>query len=170
MREGDLRALPDRTPPMNLEAEYSVLGAVLLDPHIWPEIRRRLEPEDFYRPANQVIFRAMVELADLDAAPDVSSVIGALSSSGHLDDAGGERWVRGLVERVSDNANVRFHADIVREKAKLRAYLGMAREVERRILEGCYTAEEIAGFIVEQTTAIDQAGRALDPGPITAVP
>src|SRR3954468_23438228 len=123
------------TPPQNLEAEQSVLGAVLLSDTMLPAliIDERLQPADFYREAHGVIFRAMLALPGAGEPVDALTLIEHLKQSGQLDAVGGRATVDLLAGSGPAVGNVRQYARIVRENAMLRRLLNAAYEIQAKV-------------------------------------
>ncbi len=112
--------MQDRVPPQNIEAEQSVIGAMLIDKNAVDLITEELVPEDFYREAHRVIFNAIVTLRSDDKAVDMITVVDELKKENKLEAVGGVSYVTLLANVVPTAANVRYHAKIVEEKALLR--------------------------------------------------
>lgn len=128
---------PDRLPPQNLEAETSVLGAILLAPVTLDSVQIdvRLRPADFYLPKHQLIFEAMLGLKD-KAEPqpvDAVTVCEELARHGKLEEAGGEPYVHSLPNMVPVAANAPHYARIVKERAQLRRLLDRLREATEKV-------------------------------------
>ena len=144
-------AIPDRTtnghpapirlpegpvaPPQNLEAEQSVLGAVLLSDTALPAliIDERLRPEDFYRDAHGIVFAAMLELHNGGEPVDALTLVEHLKQAGKLDEAGGRSAIDLLASSVPAVGHVRQYARIVRENAMLRRLLRASYEIQARV-------------------------------------
>jgi len=139
-------AAPDRIPPQNLEAEQSVLGAVLLDPDAAARCADLLRPEDFYREAHRRIFEAVVGLAGRNEAVDVITVGEQLGPAG-LEATGGLSYLSDLTAAVPATANAAHYARIVADKAMLRELLRAAQEI----------AEAVHGSDEEPDALVDQA-------------
>src|SRR5215211_9236379 len=105
------------TPPQNLEAEQSVLGAVLLSDTALPAliIDERLQPEDFYREAHGLIFQAMLDLHTVGEPVDALTLVEHLKQGGLLEQVGGRAAVDLLAGSVPAVGNVRQYARIVRD-------------------------------------------------------
>ena len=143
----------DRIPPQSIEAEQSVLGAMLVDKEAVVVGEDLLRAEDFYKEANAVVFRAILNLAHQGKEVDILTTTEELRRMGRLDDVGGVLYVNELPEHCILPKSVRRHAEIVADKAKLRrlidaanmiaseAYAGedetlnIVDDAERRILE-----------------------------------
>lgn len=105
--------------PHSIEAEQSVLCAVLLDNAALTLARKTLSGRDFYRTAHRIIYLAMLDLADNGEAIDNITLAEELRTNGLLADVGGSAYIAELITVVGSAANVQHHARIVAEKAKL---------------------------------------------------
>ena len=112
--------LQEREIPQNIEAEQSVLGAMLIDKNAVDVVAEQLKPDDFYRQAHRVIFEAMLVLHSKNEAVDMVTVIDELKKMDRLNDIGGVSYVTMLANKVPTAANAKYHARIVVEKAVLR--------------------------------------------------
>ena len=112
--------MQDRIPPQNIEAEQSVLGAMLIDSKAAVLVLEMLKPEDFYREAHKVIYRAMLTLQAKNEPIDMVTLINELKNMKKLDDVGGVSYITLLANVVLTAANVEYHAKIVEEKSILR--------------------------------------------------
>jgi len=122
-------------PPQSLEAERSVLGAVLLSDTALPAliIDERLQPDDFYREAHGVVFKAMLDLHARGEPVDELTLVEHLKQTGELEKAGGRGTIDLLAGSVPAVANHRQYAKIVRENAMLRRLLGATYEIQERV-------------------------------------
>jgi replicative DNA helicase len=124
-------AASGKLPPQNLEAETSVLGAILLAEQALDNvlIDTRLRAEDFYRPRHQRIFGAMRRLKEKrdPEAVDAVTVCDELARAGELEEAGGPAYIHSLPSMVPAAGNVRHYARIVKQHALLRKLLDAAR-------------------------------------------
>ena len=125
-----------RVPPQNLEAEQSVLGAILLDNEAINFALETITPEDFYRESHREIFRAMAELSDHSQPVDAITLTDALRNRGKLEMIGGAGYIAELASIVPTAANIAHYARIVREKSVLRSLASIATE----IASGAYDA------------------------------
>lgn len=111
---------PGRVPPQNLEAEQSVLGALLIDKEAITKIADILKPEDFYRDIHGRIFQAMIDLYEQREPIDLVSLTDKLNNAGILEQIGGQSFLAGLANVVPTAAHVISYAKIVQHKATLR--------------------------------------------------
>lgn len=121
---------PQNLPPHNLEAERSVLGAVLLEERHLSAlmVEEGLRPQHFFREQYGLVFEVMMELSQVDRKIDPLTVAEALRERGKLDEIGGVEAIDELSGWVPAAANAREYARIVRDNAKLRALLHSAYE------------------------------------------
>jgi replicative DNA helicase len=122
-------------PPQNLEAEQSVLGAVLLSDTALPAliIDERLQPEDFYRESHGRIYQAMLDIHTLGEPVDGLTLVEHLKQAGDLDAVGGRAAVDLLAGSVPAVGNVRQYARIVRENAMLRRLLRASYDIQATV-------------------------------------
>jgi replicative DNA helicase len=121
-----------RVPPQSVDAEESVLGAILLDNTAIDRVTGLLQPEDFYRESHRKIFRAMQALADRSEPADLVTLGDLLRTRGELSDVGGAAYLAELAERVPTAANVTHYARMVRDKAVLRNLITTATSIAER--------------------------------------
>ena len=110
----------DRTPPQDLAAEQSVLGAMLMSKDAIADVVETLKGRDFYRPAHELIYDAILDLYGKGDPADPVTVADELGKKGNLGRVGGHVYLHDLLASVSVAANASYYSDIVREKAVLR--------------------------------------------------
>src|SRR5690349_19366300 len=122
-------------PPQNLEAEQSVLGAVLLSDTTLPAliIDERLTKDDFYRESHALIYEAMLDLHVEGESIDHLAIVEHLKQRGKLDAVGGKAAIELLAGSVPDVGNVRQYARIVRDNALMRRLLHTSYEIQTRV-------------------------------------
>jgi replicative DNA helicase len=123
--------LLDRVPPQNLEAEASVLGAILLDNDAAWAVARFLRPEHFYKQANRTIYATALELIEARKPVDLVIMKDELGRRGLLEAVGGARYLAELVELVPSAANAEYYGRLVRERALLRGLIATVTEIAR---------------------------------------
>ena len=139
-------AVAERTLPHNLEAERSVLGAILLHNDAFNQVAEIIDAADFFRDAHRRIFDKMVKLSERNDAIDLITLKDELGRSGEIDEVGGPAYITALVDGVPRSANVEHYARIIKEKATLRSLIFSAN----KILKTAYEAEEEADAILDQ--------------------
>ncbi len=125
-----------RVPPQNIEAEQSVLGAMMLDKEAIAKALEILNVNDFYRETHRVIFEAMMELYNKNEAVDMVTLSDILRRDKKLEDVGGIAYITMLANVVPTAANVVYHANIVAEKSVLRQLVRVSTEVASMGYEG----------------------------------
>jgi replicative DNA helicase len=128
-REGGSSGSEGLTPPHSVEAEQSVLGALLIDGSAWDQVADIVTAEDFYRPDHRLIYEALAELIATGRPGDVVTVSEQLERRARLEDAGGLAYLGTLARDTPTAANVRAYANIVRERALLRALIEAGRAI-----------------------------------------
>ncbi|NJD27556.1 MAG: replicative DNA helicase [Chloroflexi bacterium] len=119
----------DRLPPHSLEAEQSVLGAILIDREAIIEIAEFLRPEDFYRQAHGQVYRAMLELFERREPIDLVTVAETLERSEDLESIGGRAYLSTLSNQTPTAVHAVQYARIVERKAVLRNLIGAAGKI-----------------------------------------
>ncbi len=126
----DLNLVPiDKLPPQSLEAEESVLGALMMDKNAIIRVADILRPEDFYKRTHHLIFTAVLYLYEKSEPVDVLSLSNRLKEAGELEQVGGTAYLTGLVNTVPTASNVLHYAKIVRHKKILRDLLSASQDI-----------------------------------------
>jgi len=136
-------ALTDKVPPQNIDAEQWVLGALFLDREALYKVSRSLRPEDFYLEGHRLIYKAILDLDEAGAAPDLITVTDRLRQQGNLEKVGGATYVASLAGLVPTSANAEHHARVVEEKSLLRSIISIANRVAGMSYEGEDEAERL---------------------------
>jgi replicative DNA helicase len=144
-------AAPTRTLPHNLDAEKSVLGAILIHNEAFNAAAEVIDAGDFFRDAHRRIFDRMVALSERGDAIDFVTLKEELSRGGDLEEVGGPAYIASLADGVPRSANVEYYARIVKEKSTLRSLIHSAN----KILADAYEAED------EPDLLLDSAERAI---------
>src|ERR671916_3274326 len=118
-------------PPQNLDAEESVLGAMMLSPGAIGAVSEVLDAGDFYRESHAKIYRAALALYARGEPVDAITLVDALEERGELEDAGGRVRIHELAALVPATANAAHYARIIREMATLRGLISAGQEVAR---------------------------------------
>ncbi len=136
----------ERILPHNLEAERSVLGAILIDNDTYNLAAAVLTSASFFRDAHRRIFERIVTLAERSQPIDLVTLKEELERAGDLEEVGGPAYVASLLDGVPRSTNVEYYAKIVREKATLRNLIHSAN----RILSSAYEADQEADLILDE--------------------
>jgi replicative DNA helicase len=136
----------ERTLPHNLEAERSVLGAILVHNDAFNLAAQVIDSGDFYRDAHRRIFERMVQLNERNQAIDFVTLKEELSRAGEIDEVGGPAYVASLADGVPRATNVEYYARIVKEKSTLRSLIFAAN----KILTNAYEADQESDLILDE--------------------
>lgn len=117
-----------RVQPQDLLAEQSVLGSIFISPDKLIAVREFISPDDFYKYAHKIIFRAMITLSDRNDAIDATTIRTILDDQDDLQSIGGLSYIVELVNSVPTSANAEYYAKIVAEKAMLRDIIARLTE------------------------------------------
>jgi replicative DNA helicase len=118
-----------KVPPHSVEAEQSVLGGLMHNNEAWFDLVEVVGARDFYRTQHQIIFEAMMDLANADEPQDAVTVSERLRSQGLLERAGDVAYLAELVEATPGASNVLAYAKIVRERSVMRQLIGAANKI-----------------------------------------
>ena len=121
-----------KLPPQAQELEDSVLGAILIEKDAYGTVADLLRPEVFYKDQNRLVYEAIRALASKDEPIDSMTVCEKLRSQGTLEQAGGVVYVADLTRRVASTAHLRYHAQIVAQKATARDLIAFAASIEEK--------------------------------------
>ena len=138
-----------KLPPQALELEASVIGALMIEKEAFSSITDLLRPESFYSDQHRHIFEAVQALSAKDAPIDVLSVAEQLKQSGKLEQAGGVIYLSDLTRRVASAAHIRYHAQIIAQKATARDLISAACQIEEKGYDETQDVDEL----VEEATA-----------------
>lgn len=133
----------ERPLPHNLDAERSVLGAILLDNHALNLAVEKLRPEDFFLDQHRRVFQRMIALGESQQAIDLVTLSDELHRRGELEASGGAAYLAQLVDGVPRVTNVEHYARIVKEKALLRNLIHASHGIQQQALEGEEDADAI---------------------------
>ncbi len=126
------RLRPERVPPHNLEAEESVLGAMMLSAEAIADVVEQVRTEDFYRSANGKIFEMLRALYARGHPVDAITAVEELRRAGILEEVGGHLYIHELVEQVPTPASAGHYARIVAQLALLRRLIEAAADIMER--------------------------------------
>jgi replicative DNA helicase len=126
-----------RVQPQNLQAEQSVIGAMLISRNAIDEVGQILRADDFYRETHRKVFQSITDLNDAGMPVDMITLVNELKKSGDLEKVGGISGLAGLVEKTPTAANVEYYADIVKEcSLKRRIIAELSRHVSDLYSDG----------------------------------
>jgi len=160
---GTTRGGFDRTPPQDVAAEQSVLGGMMISKDAIADVVEQLRGTDFYRPAHEAVYDAILDLYGRGEPADAVTVAGELTKRGEMGRIGGAPYLHTLISMVPTAANAGYYARIVRERAVLRRLV----EAGTRIVQLGYATEggdvdEIVNNAQAEVYAVTERGSAED--------
>ena len=133
----------ERTLPHNIDAEKSVLGAILVNNENYYRVLESLKPEDFYLDGHRVIFRKMVDLIERSRAIDLITIQEELVRASQLESAGGITYLASLEDGIPRLVNIEHYIEIIREKSLLRQLVNSTNKIMAECFDQAEPAEQI---------------------------
>lgn len=146
----------DRLPPFSLEAEQSVLGAMLIDSDAIIEVADFLRPEDFYRQAHQVIYAAVLALYEHQTPTDIVTVAEAIERDGDLDRVGGRSYLSSLSNMTPSAVHAQAYGKVVQRKGVLRRLIGAGTKIVAIAYEDPEDYEQAVDSASEEVYRVSQ--------------
>lgn len=134
-----------RSLPQSLEAEQSVIGAMIIDKSAISKALEKLKEEDFYRDGHKAIFKAIREMYSKDMAVDLVTLLEYLKSTDKLDKAGGVTYISEVSSSVITTANLEAYIKIVEDKSTLRKLIRSATQ----IIEESYNKQDRVEDVID---------------------
>jgi len=141
-----VQEFPNRLPPQDIDAEASILSAILIDNETLFDVLEILQPDDFYRGAHQKIYSAITGLFTRNEPIDLVTLANILKERKDLETVGGASYLAQLVNEIPLAVNPEHHAKIVHEKASLRRLIHRANEITKRCFEDEGEVEAVLDF------------------------
>jgi replicative DNA helicase len=145
-----------KLPPQNLEAEQAVLGAVLIDKNAIYRVADILVPEDFYTPAHERIYKAILSLYEKHQPIDVLSLTNFLKEHEWLTEIGGSAYLADLTNHVSSASHVQHYASIVKDKKILRDLIKASAEIAEEAFSKGGEVEDLLDSVEQKILSISQ--------------
>lgn len=145
-----------KVPPQNIEAEQIVLGSLLLDKNAITKVVDILEPKDFYNPAHEKIYGAILELFEKHKPIDILSVTNRLKEKKILADVGGSSYLAELTNLITTTSHVDYYAQLVKEKRVLRDLINVSAEITEAAFDSNQEFETFIDEIEQKILAISQ--------------
>lgn len=133
----------ERGLPASLDAERTILGAVLLDNHAYSEAAETVSPSDFSVKAHELVFACMGRMIDAGAVVDIVTLGEELSRRKKIETIGGLAWLASLTEGLPRKLSIHEYVEIVKEKATLRQLIGVCSLAITRCADQSEDAEQI---------------------------
>jgi len=145
-----------KVPPQNIEAEQSVLGAILLENEVLHQVIEILDASDFYREAHRKVFSSVIELYNKNEPSDLITLTDILTQKKHLEAVGGPSYLSSLVDNIPTAANAIYYAKIVRERSILRKTINAATEIINKGYENGGDIDNLLDFAENSIFSISE--------------
>ncbi|MDO4535397.1 MAG: replicative DNA helicase [Clostridium perfringens] len=131
--------------PQSIEAEKSVLGAMMIDKNVIVQAAEALSADDFYRDTHKYIFKSIIEMYQKDEPIDEITLLEYLKSTDRLEKAGGISYITEIGSAILTTANVKSYIKIVEDKATLRKLI----QSSTKIIESCYNNQDDVEKVID---------------------
>lgn len=149
-----------KLPPQNLDAEKSILGAVLIDENVLTRVSDSIKAEDFYDPRHERIFAAMIRLYERHQPVDLLTLSDELKKQDHLDEAGGTDYISELTNQVPTAAHAESYAEIIVQNAMRRRLITASGTIAELAFDESKESAELLENAEQELFAIsDKAGK-----------
>ena len=149
--------MKNESTPSAVEVEEVVLGAIILEPTCLWKIAPDLSPQLFYKEANSIIVKSILEMFATNETIDIVTIVNRLKTEKKLDTVGGAYYVSSLTNRVASSANLEFHVKILQERLLERNVLTICNRATQRVLVNKDDVFEVySGMQVELDNSIKQ--------------
>jgi replicative DNA helicase len=150
------KEMPDKMPPQNLEAEKSLLGALMTDREAINKVVDMVGADDFYQRNHQLVWQALFGLFDRRDSIDILSVSTKLADMGQLEAIGGVAYLTSLANAVPTSAHVQTYAKIVQRKKSLRDLLDVSHRIQTLAHREDDDVDDILGEAEQQLFSVTQ--------------
>ncbi|MCC3870011.1 replicative DNA helicase [Terrisporobacter mayombei] len=158
-----------RIPPHSVESEQSILGSIILDKDAIITVAETINPGDFYKEAHKIIYESMLKLNSNNEPIDLITLIEELRKEGHLDNVGGISYLTSLSTIVPTTSNVKYYANIVKEKSVMRQLIKASNEIINLGYDASTDVQEILDQAEKSIFDISQEKSGDDIQPINLV-
>ncbi|MBA3233320.1 MAG: replicative DNA helicase [Propionibacteriales bacterium] len=158
-----------RTPPQDLDAEQSVLGGMLLSKDAIADVVEAVRGQDFYRPAHEMVFEAILDLYGRGEPADAITVSAELQKRGELGRVGGAPYLHTLISSVPTAANAGYYARVVRETAILRRLIAAGTKIVQLGYAGDGDADDIVDAAQAEVYSVTERRTSEDYLPLSAI-
>lgn len=145
-----------KLPPQNIEAEESVLGALMIDKNAIIKVADVLEPADFYKPSNGLVYKAILTLYEKSDPIDLLTITNQLKEEKTLDKIGGSTYLTKLIDGVPTASHINHYAKLVKEKRILRDLINTSAQITEKAFDPSDDIEDLLDDIEQKIFSISQ--------------
>jgi len=148
-----------KLPPQDIDAERSVLGALMLDKNAIIRVADLIKADNFYTPTHTRIFEAIFELFKRGEPIDILTVTKKLKDKNLLTEVGGSAYLTDLINSVPTATHISYYAKLVKQKKLLRDLIGASAEINERVFDTSEDPEDLLDEVEQKIFAISQKSR-----------
>ena len=172
-RKTDLTAVGEdlggRKPPQAIDVEEAVLGALLLEPEVVPDVIDQLNAECFYKEIHQKIFSAITALSSRNDPVDIFTVSDELAKRGELEAVGGMAYLSQLSLKIGAAAHVEYHTKILLQKYIQRQLISVSYDIQKAAFDDEMTVDDLVDTAEENIFAIAERNMRRETAPIDTI-
>lgn len=143
----DLGAIGDEMgglkPPQAIDIEEAVLGALLLEPNVVPDVLDQIQSDCFYKDAHKKIFEAISQLSQRNDPVDIFSVSDELTKRGQLDEVGGMAYLSQLSTKIGAAAHVEYHTKVLLQKFIQRELIAISYDIQKKAFDDSLPVDDL---------------------------
>ena len=158
-----------RKPPQAIDIEEAVLGALLLEPEVVPDVLDQVQPECFYKDSHKKIFEAITKLSGRNDPVDIFSVSDELAKDGALDEVGGMAYLSQLSTKIGAAAHVEYHTKVLLQKYLQRELIAISYEVQKAAFDDTLPVDDLINSAEEKVFTLAQRNVRNETKPILSV-
>ncbi len=158
-----------RKPPQAIDIEEAVLGALLLEPEVVPDILDQLQADCFYKDVHKKIFEAITTLSSRNDPVDIFSVSDELSKRGELEEVGGMAYLSQLSTKIGAAAHVEYHTKVLLQKFLQRELISISYEVQKAAFDDSLPVDDLIDTAEEKVFTLAQRNVRNETKPILSV-
>ena len=158
-----------RKPPQAIDIEEAVLGALLLEPEVVPDILDQLQADCFYKDIHRKIFEAIATLSSRNDPVDIFSVSDELTKRGQLEEVGGMAYLSQLSTKIGAAAHVEYHTKVLLQKFLQRELISISYEVQKAAFDDSLAVDDLIDTAEEKVFTLAQRNVRSETKPIASV-
>lgn len=148
--------------PQAIDVERQVIGGILIEPNVYGDIAEILKPETFYEKKHQLIYTAIVELAQKSDPIDFLTVGQQLAKDGTLEEAGGQNYLTELATETRSAAHIEYYSQLLANKSLARELITLGRSIEERAFDDTVDVDELMNSVEKDIFNIAQKSQKKD--------
>jgi replicative DNA helicase len=149
--------MSNRVPPQSIDAEQSILGALMISKDAIASVLGQIQPDDFYVSRHSELYKAILSLYQKNEAIDVVTIVDELNKLNTLEKAGGKEYTVDILNAVPTAANVHYYVDIVKEKSILRKMIASGTSIVSKAFEDSEETDELLNGAIKDFMEISKS-------------